>query len=225
LLSEAQFRRFGVIILSALERRFSDEQLPLIKATSICNNLIGPILQTHPRRRAILLFQRLEPYLAGRFKKTVSQDLRVQAQFRFDEWQKIPGSPPIRLSTLGFPELGALAWLTSMWRLLLVDEHINQQTELLDFQDFLSDPLVHLARLAEFIGICEEDIGDLVERYPDISSAYSKDPEMKFDAEIRERTLHLSRRAWDKQITTGIEWAREMIGKTPELERCAEYLT
>jgi hypothetical protein len=224
LLTEKQFQRLGVVILSALERRFNAQQLPLIKATSVCNNLIGPILQTHRERKAILLYQPLEPYLAGRFKRTVSNDLRVQAQFRFDEWQRIPGAPAIILSRLGPAQLGSLAWLTSMWRLLLVDEHISDQIQLVDFQEFLGDPQGQLTKLAAFIGIHQRDIEELLVRYPEVSSTYSKDPGMKFSSEVREKTLQLSRQKWSQQISKGLDWAQDMIRRTPELERCADYL-
>jgi hypothetical protein len=223
LLTEPQFRRLGVIILSALERRFSEQQLPLVKATSICNNLIGPILQTHRQRRAILLYQPLETYLAGRFKKTVSSDLRAQAQERFDEWLRIPAAPVIRLSELGSPELGALAWLTSMWRLRLVDEHINDQIVMVDFQDFLDQPDEQLERLAGFIGLAPGVAKALVDRYPEVASSYSKNPDFKFNSDMRQKELQLSRKRWAKQIARGMEWAQQMVAATPDLARCAPY--
>ncbi|MFT5139708.1 MAG: hypothetical protein ACI9CB_001359 [Rhodothermales bacterium] len=234
LLSEREYERLSVIILSSLERRFADDQLPIIKATSTCNNLIGPILETQAQRRAILMFQSFESYLAGRFKnRQISTDLRVQAKLRMEEWLKIPGAPPLNLSDLSPPQLVALAWLTSMYRILTASEQFPEQTFLLDFTLFLEAPDQHLSQLAEFLGLAHEK-KTIVDGYQRVSTQYSKSSdfdhsksaklEFEYTPETRLMAFDQARRINGEQIKLGVNWVKSMIKNTPALAKCSEYL-
>jgi hypothetical protein len=211
-------------VTQTLTRRFRDDQLPVIKATSTCNNLIDPVLGSDDQPRAILMYLPLEPYLAGLIgKNPPAYDLRGQARTRLEEWMKITGARPVNLHEMKPAQLAVMSWLGSMNYLLEARKKFTNRVRLLDFEAFLEDPDSELAQTADFFGLAGET-ENIVSAYPDISTGYSKKPDEPYSAYTRKKILYRARAEKAVEIREGLEWAGELIRETPALEGCGNYL-
>lgn len=217
-LSLAQFQRLQTIILTALERRFRPSQLPLIKATSTGNNLIGPVLESHPLRRALLIHQPLESYLAGmlRFREHNLGDIRNQSQTRLQDWHDISGDQELRLSSLEPVDLVVIAWLSSMARMARAQENHPDRVLRVDFEGFLAHPEARLEEMAGFAGLADA-ARSIVDAYPRISGYYSKNSSQLFSTDERRSTLARSRDQNGELIRAGLKKARQLLQQYPSL--------
>jgi len=211
-------------ILDSLARRFRDEQLNIVKATSTGNNLIGPILEECERHRAVLLYVRLETYLATMLgKRKEGGDLWGQAPTRMKDWLRIDPQPNFALHQLRAPQFAVLSWMTSMKYMLTAAESNGQRVMLLNFEDLITDPDPHLLEVAEFFGL-ESEADAIVQRFPEISSTYSKLPDRRYTPELRAQLLQQTRLDHAADIRKGLEWAESLIERVPSLEPAAAYL-
>ena len=223
-LSKDEWQRLHIIILLALDRRFKQSQLPLVKVTSTCNILLEPVLASHASRRAIALHQPLESCLSGmlRYKDTFS-DLRSQSRTRLLEWQQVPGARALRLQDLDPEDIIVLSWLSSMYRFSRALDKYPEQLIRLDFEQFLSDPQSVLADTASFLGL-EHAAGQIADTYTEISGFYSKIPGQRFTPADRQYVLDKSRHQNADPIQRGLTRARELIAETSALAACEQYL-
>jgi hypothetical protein len=141
-LNRAQWEAVLASSLSLLGRRFTEQQRVVIKATSTCNGLIGPVLERFPESRAILLHIRLEPYLATMAKAAAGGlDALRAAPARLEFLHDFLGDRSIRLSDLETPEIVAMNWIAELARF----EHLSRTSParerllMLDFEVLLSD--------------------------------------------------------------------------------------
>jgi len=210
--------------LRALARNFHPGQTPVIKATSTCNNLILPILEQRETSRAILMFVKLESYLAGMLgKQTPALDLQGHALSRMNDWAGIKNSRPLKAGGMAENELAVLAWLTSMRYLTEAEARLGNQATLLDFEVFLQQTDAELARVAQYFVIGEET-EKILSAWPKVSSGYSKKPDFPYSAQNRRITLQRGRLTRGDEIRRGMQWAEELINETPALEACGHYL-
>ena len=212
------------ITLRALARNFHPDQTPVIKATSTCNNLILLILERRETARAILMFVTLESYLAGMLGKlTPALDLQGHALSRMSDWAGIKNSRPLKVGGMAENKLAVVAWLTSMRYLTEAKARLENQTALLDFELFLQQTDVELARAAKYFAIGEET-EKILAAWPKVSSGYSKKPDYPYSAQTRRITLQRGRLIRGDEIRQGMQWAEELINETPVLEACGDFL-
>lgn len=212
-------------ILDSLARRFRPEQFNVIKATSTGNNLIGPIMNEDEAHRALLLYVPLETYLASMLgKRRGGGDLWGQARTRMKDWMGIEREPGFSLHEMKAPHFVVLSWMTSMNHMLCARNQYGKRISILDFEDLVRNPDTHLSEAADFFGIPEQ-AETIVSRYPEVSSAYSKQPDRPYTADMRAERLQHTREHFAKDIQTGMEWAQELIRRTPSVSDCGEFLT
>lgn len=223
-MSQPEWERMKEIVLLALERRFRPDQLPVIKASSTCNNLVEPVLETHPDRRAVLLYQPLETSLAGVFRnRTNLGDLRVQGRERLQEWQSLAGDRDTTLASLDEALIAVLSWLASMQRFALARQRHPDRVLMVDFNRFLADPTEQLPGIAHFIGLGEQ-AEQIAHAYDNVCQVYAKDPSQPYTPERRQSQLNRSRRENAEEIRRCLGKARDLIGQYPDLEGLAAYL-
>ena len=112
--------------LQLWERGFSPGQRIVVKATSTCNNLIEPILQARPQSRAVLLYLRLEPYLATMIKRPGGGiDAQHAAPARLEFLHGLLGDSSIRLPDLHPSEILAMGWTAELARFSLLMSNSN----------------------------------------------------------------------------------------------------
>jgi hypothetical protein len=210
--------------LSAHARVFHPGQTPVIKATSTCNKLIHPILSMNESSRAILMYVSLETYLAGMLgKQSPPLDLRGHAKMRLAHWNEMDSAPPLDLSQLDTSQLAVLAWLTGMHQLVKANFQFPDQTLLLDFEQFLSNPETGLKQTVNFLGFTEES-ELILEAWPDISTGYSKKPDEPYSRFNRRKTLLRGLQNHADEIRQGMEDAENLINTVEELQACRPYL-
>ncbi len=209
--------------LTAHARVFQPGQRAMLKATSTCNSLIAPVLHARPHCPAILMYVRLEDYLAGMLGKLQAPaDLRGQLNHRLADWQQLAGAPVLSADALNEPQLAALAWLTGMQHLLGAHQQFGQRTRLLDFEQFLAQPEHYLAELARFTGL-EQESTALLTAWPDIATSYSKKTDEPYSAFNRRKTLQRGRSLRADDIRSGLDWASQQTAAVPALTPCEEY--
>lgn len=223
-LSPGHWERLKRVVLRALERRFRPGQLPIIKATSTCNNLAEPILASHSGRKAIFLYQTLETTLAGMFRSSINRgDLRKQARYRVQEWHQLTGSRDIRLSKVTDVEVAVLSWAGSMSRLLAVDDQFPGQVMKLDFDDFLKAPGMRLSELSRFLGL-DLHSDRIAGAFDRVVQTYSKKPDQPYSPIDRQYDLDLSRSRNVTDIAGGLRMAHSLTETHPELAALRAYL-
>lgn len=199
------------LVMAAHSRVFHPAQVVVIKASSTCNRLIEPVLRSHAESQAILMYVPLETYLAGMLGKLTSpSDLSAQAESRLADWQSIPGAPALANEQLNTTKLAVLAWLTGMHYLLAAAGHHPVQTLLCNFETLLNDPQASLTECASFMGLQAEN-QVILSGWPDISTSYSKQPDLPYSAFNRRKTLHRGRLERGDDIRDGISWAQSMM--------------
>ena len=225
MLSAAEWAAWLDAVHAAHARGFREGQRALVKATSHCNNLVGPLLERDPRARALLLYVPLETYLAGMLKREEPPaDLLGFARARVMDWQALAGAPSFSLDALSRPEQAALAWMTSMRQLLAAAEAFPGRTRLMDFDAFLADPQAHLPAAAAFLGL-EGLSAKLVRAYPELASRYAKDPSHPYSAQRRARVLEAVATRDAAAIRQGLAWAEARSAEAPVFEPCLRHLT
>ncbi len=211
------------MVLTAHARVFQPGQRAMLKATSTCNNLIAPTLQARPHCPAILMYVRLEDYLAGMLGKLQAPaDLHGLLHHRLADWQQLAGAPVLNADALDEPQLAALAWLTGMQHLDGAHQQFGDRTRLLDFEQFLAQPEHHLAELARFTGL-EQESTTLLTAWPDIATSYSKKTDEPYSAFNRRKTLQRGRSLRAGDIRAGLAWASQQTAAVPALAVCEKY--
>lgn len=211
-------------ILDSLARRFHEGQVNVVKATSTGNNLIAPVLEESPSHRALALYVPLEVYLATMLgKRKEGGDLWTQARTRMREWMGIEAEPSFSLHELQAPHFAVLSWITSMHHMIAARDRYGERVTMLDFERLLSSPDRHLPEVASLFGI-DDGSAEIMERFPEISSAYSKRPDKRYTPETRVQLLDLSRDEHGADIRIGLDWARSLIARSPTLVGLGEYV-
>lgn len=211
-------------VIDTLSRRFRQDQLNIVKATSTGNNLIAPILEEDPRHKALLLYVPLESYLATMLgKKTRGGDLWGQGKTRMQDWLELKSSAKFALHELDEPRLAVLSWMTSMQFMLNASARFGERTQLVNFEDLIEAPQAGLPQAAEFFGL-QDQAETMVARFPEISSSYSKLPGQPFTPRTREDRLNRTRTSHPEQISAGLQWFESLAAETPALEACRKFI-
>lgn len=223
-MSREEWRRLSTIILLALERRFRPGQLPIIKASSTCNNLVEPVLASHPGRRALLLYQPLETSLAAMFRNRANfGDLRSQGRDRLQEWLDLAGQEDMVLADLEEDDVAVLSWIASLQRFEQARQRLPERVMMLDFNRFIADPHDHLHRVAAFLGL-DAQAEQLANAFANVSRRYAKNPGKPYSPERRQASLDSSRRHNAEGISRAMDKARALLQSHPDMAGLEPYL-
>jgi hypothetical protein len=210
----ARFESMLTAVSGALRRGFADTRHVVVKPTSLCTALAGPLLQQDTGARAVLLGMRLDAWLPIMLRDPgLRATARQQARERVAAWHALGGEPSLRLWQLDDAELLALCWLVEQlrWREWMADALLGPRLRHLDFDHFLVDPLGKLGALASHFGI-EASEGELQAALGSgLMQRYSKDPRQVFDAGTREREMAGARERHRKEIERGLRWAETAL--------------
>lgn len=214
-LSESEYRAVEQIGLLAMERRFRPGQLPIVKMTSTCNNLLTPVLNQNPARKALFICQALEPALAGilRSQQQPTSDLRTQAQVRLSDWSHLTGQPAPRLSSLRPEQIAVISWMGNVLRLQKALDEYPDRILAIDFDRFLEDPVARLGEICRHFGLAEEVQDAIGTGYSAVAGNYSKDPSRDFSAGDRQAVLNKARQLFRSQISAGLDYADSLISE------------
>jgi len=228
-ISKQEWIRLKTSVLECHSRQFRSTQLPMIKLTSTCNNLIEPLLLNHADRRGLFMFVSLECYLATMLNDSEDGarilDGRWQAPAAIEDWINLVGLDPPRFTDLSHEELLAIAWLMNMQRFLEAAKKLSaDQFCFLNFDEFLESPEVHLENICRFFGV-EKEISKIHAQYSEIASRYSKSPNKEYKKSSRRTLIEKAHKKNTEQIRSAMIWVENMIEKYPCLSACQAYLS
>ncbi|MDX1569298.1 MAG: hypothetical protein R3200_02360 [Xanthomonadales bacterium] len=206
LLDGTRFDRLSDLLYKLYARTFDDSSLALVKGTSSCTNLLGPVLDHHPQNRALFVYLPLEPFLASLLRA----DLQRQETARFlrprlADIHRLTEDDRLRLFDLSPGEMAALNWLGNMlWWTHYRDRHPDRLLAV-DFERLLDDPTTTCEHIAAFFGL-ESDSGGIGEAYRQVTASYSKDPSVRYSRAARDAQLDRCRQEWQSEIDRGLRW-------------------
>ncbi len=186
----------------------------VIKATSICTDLLSPINASMPGTKSIFVYNRPETHIATLLAgQNALLDLKGFAQLRLQRLQQKTGLD-IQLNQMTPAQLAALSWLSETTSITRSLETYSQQITLLEFESLLQNPADTLAQLLRYLDMPTD--GEMLEkaiRSP-VLQTYSKAPEHKYNAETRAAILADSRARFGQDISAAIAWLENLASQS-----------
>lgn len=191
-------------VLRLLNRRFNEDQVVLVKPTSVLTTVAARLLAQAPGQ-ACLLWIDLRSWLA-----TMLRDDGLRDDGLATEGLRLAGFGPEELpAASGDGARLARLWLAEQlrWRRLSADPALAGRLIDLDFAALLADPAARSAELAAHYGLAVP--ADWAARIAasGLLDRYAKDQSQPFDAAARERELAAAAHAHAPQIEAGLAWA------------------
>ena len=207
------------LLLLLLTRSYRDGQRTVIKPSSNCNNLMAPVLGSHPGHRAIFLYLNLRSYLANLLRPQSRNALYVFANDRAADLKRFLPAMDVAFEGLAPARLGALNWTASMAQLVHVqgDAGLAPRVWALEFEDFLRDPAAGLMDLFRFLGAAMEPAqveGILASGYME---RYAKDLRFAYTPGLREADIRQSLEAHRQEIDDAVDWLKGLLAGAPDL--------
>ena len=190
--------------LGVLEKLWMRGPAPMVvKATSICTGLADRVDRDAAK---VFLYQKPETQLAVTLAGEQSAvDLRGFAQMRYRRLARHFDLPP--LAGCGRGVLAALVWLTEMRAATVA------ALPMLNFDSVLSDPHASVGRLCEMLDLeAGTKAIDAAVEGP-IMQTYSKAPEHKYDAALRNDVIASARHNHGAEILEGMKWLESVANK------------
>ncbi len=224
-----QLMRLFVFLCS---RTFSPEQRPVVKSTSFGINLMPELLQLNSRYRAIFLHSPLKEVLLSTVKDPLRSDearfkLHVSAPFTNSLFDRL--GPTLEVDQLSDMQVIALLWCAyvSQYVALIETGEYSDQIRAIDFNQLLSQPVMMLENMYEFLGasIPRASIQNITSS--DVWSTYSKakDEQIKFGKSEREANLRLAYERHEHEIDGVLAWLHKKISPPFNLTRLPQMLT
>lgn len=186
----------------------------VIKATSICTDLLPYIHSVESGTKSIFIYNRAETHIATLLAgENALVDLKGFAQLRLQRLQqKI--DLDIQLNQLAPGQLAALSWLSETTSVAQSLEKHSEQIETLEFETFISNPADSLTHMLSFLDIpADEETVEKAVCSP-VLQTYSKAPEIQYDAQTRATILADSRSKFSKDIKGALAWLEELADQS-----------
>ena len=220
-LDRAAWEALRELLLLLLTRSYGESQRAFIKPSSNCNNLIVPVLGSHPGHKAIFLYLNLRSYLANLLRPQSRNALYVFAADRAADLRRL--MPGIELSFEDLPpaRLGALNWTASMAQFAQAQDDLQCGPRLraIEFEDLLRNPVTHLLELYGFLDTPMDAVQ--VERLlaGGHMRRYSKDQRFAYTPELREVDLRASLEVHRAEIDDAGAWLADLLDQVPGLSK------
>ena len=207
-----QERRNRLRKLLALWARGADQTV--IKATSICTDLLPELHAVQAGTRSIFIYNKPETHIATLLAgQNALVDLRGFAQLRLQRLQHLTGLD-IQLSDLSLGQLAALSWLSESTSLTNSLKQHSDQVKIQRFESFLQAPAETLAQLLSHLGVnADTAVVDKAIASP-VLNTYSKAPDHQYNAETRATILAESRLRFRKDIKAALVWLDSLAARS-----------
>ena len=186
----------------------------VIKATSICTDLLPAIASVVPATRFVFVYNRPETHIATLLAgENALQDLKGFAQIRLQRLQHATGIE-LCLHRLNPGQLAALSWLSEAVSTTCSREAHAGDILPLEFEALIVEPAETLAATASFLGITAS--AGLIESavQSDVLRTYSKAPEHEYNADTRAAILANSRSAYSEEIRAAMTWLNDLAAES-----------
>ncbi|MFI4967669.1 MAG: hypothetical protein ACHQAU_02990 [Gammaproteobacteria bacterium] len=208
--------------LRLASRGYRTGERTVLKATSVCANLLAPLSSRSHGSHALLLYTDLETWLTTMLRdEKVRENGRYYAPAWLTDFMAITGHADLRLAAMTDAEQFALNWLTGMLHFQRALAAAPERTLLCDFEGFLAEPAAALRKTAGFFGLdasrAEEAASGPLMR------SYAKNPAKPYDREQRRQELKLARNQVGGEIDAGLAYAEKLTQQIPALMPLASH--
>ena len=200
----ARFDALLELFLRLWRRGYPGTEAVVLKATSSAARLGPALLGAQAGARAVYLNLRAEPWLATLLAGASQADLRGHAAERLRRLAGRLAAPPPPVDDASPGELAALGWLAeTLTRHELLQQHASRVLAL-DFDALLADPARGMHAVLGHLGLPNDEatVGRVCRA--EVLGRYSKAPELRYDARLREELLRESRRANAAELARGL---------------------
>lgn len=210
-----QWQQLLFASLRLIGRPFTSGQAVTIKATSHCNNLIPPLLETIPGARLVLLHMPLQNYLATLLKApSGGLDALHAASARLASLHATLADDSIRLHQLDHVEILAMGWLAEVERFMRLEATQASSVQplmLFDFEAFLQQPFESFNMICRHLAIPNTYPDEAAFRASSVWSGYAKSPSHAYSPSDRQHDLDLARRRFADEIVRGLRWVEAIL--------------
>lgn len=226
-LSDAQWQRYYDLATRTLARTYRSSDRAIIKLTSTAGNLLEPMLapgQAVPQ--LLLLYLPLETLLTIMLRRPdMRETLHADSQKWVADFCRLTARNDIRLAELDDAQQVVVKWLVLMLLFSRVTTANPQQTQLLNFDDFLKNPAEKLGGIARHFGL-QTDSHTLVNLATSpLMHSYSKIPAQAFSPAERTQALQAAHQQFKEEILAGLRWAETLCRETSALQAAATPLS
>lgn len=215
------------LLLRLLARVHHSSQHALIKPSSNCNNLIGPLLASHPEHKAAFLYLNLKSYLASVLRPQSRGALQAFSKERAFDLHHLMPHAGISLEGLSPARLGAVNWATSMAYLAHAqeDRRLSARIRVVEFESFLRNPLDTLEYLFLFLDhpVKRETVVAILQRGH--MDRYAKDPRIGYTPELRAANLEQSLQVHRGDIDDAQAWLAALLDREPGLDTLKDLIS
>ncbi len=184
-----------------------------VKATSICNNLIGPALESSVEK-VLFVYMPAETYLAAMLGgENAALDIYGSVELRMRRLRALCGDTIDDLAHLSLGETAALCWACETATTAAAMSSDNGDRILpANFDSFLETPAQHLPTFLHHFDVSANDA--VVENALNgpLMTQYSKAPEHQFSPSFRKDLLAQYRRERADEIKKGMDWLESRGG-------------
>lgn len=200
----AGFDNLLELFLRLWRRGYPGTEAVVLKATSSAARLGPVLLDAQADARAVYLNLRAEPWLASLLASTAQADLRGHAAERLRRLAARLDTPLPPVDDASPGELAALGWLAeTLTQHELLQQH-PQRVLAADFDVLLSELAGGMRDVLGHIGLANDEgvLGRVCRA--EALGRYSKAPELRYDARLREELLRESRRVNATELARGL---------------------
>lgn len=215
--------RLFTLCFTLLSRTYRPGERVLVKATSVCANLLAPLELHAPASRVLLLYSDLETWLANILRdESVRENARYYAPTWLMDFHALTGRKDLRLAALKDTDQFTLNWLTAMLHFERARQQAPERSLLCDFEGFLADPAGSLQSTGRFLGFDTARATEIAAG--PLMKSYAKNTDRPFDARQRQRELEESRRQNAQELQDGLRLAEKLCGEIAMLAPIGAYL-
>ncbi len=212
------------LTLRLAARNYRTGERTLVKATSVCANLLPPLFSVSSGSRALLLYADLETWLTTMLRdEKVRENGRYYAPAWLTDLMAITGHQDLKLAALTDAEQFAINWLAGMLQFQRALEAAPERTMLCDFEDFLAEPAVSLRKTAGFFGLDASRAEAITSGA--LMKSYAKNPAKPFDGAQRRQELKQARNQVGGEIDAGLAFAEKLTKQIPALMPIADHFS
>lgn len=206
-----------------LSRVYRPGDRALIKTTSVCGNLVEPLLRQNPQSRALCLHADLETWLTNMLKNDANRENgRAFSQAWLMDLHSLTGRCNLLLSALSDAEQFTVNWLACMLYFQRAEQAMGQRLLRLDFEELLQDPAGRIADIGNFLGFDAAKVVALVQG--PLMKSYAKNPNRAYDADTRRQELAETRLRCANEIRAGLALAEKLCGEVAMLAPLAKQM-
>ncbi|MDB4307993.1 hypothetical protein N9985_01760 [Gammaproteobacteria bacterium] len=212
------------LVAGMLSKTWSSSEVPIIKATDSCNNIIDRLLSHQPGSTAILLYSQLEDFLISNLKSPGRRNFlgKLVKRSQYDA-AGIKSLAKLDISSLDTACAAAFVWIVQMhlYRNIMTTGGVTCMP--LDAEDLLRDPAAILSAVCSHLdlGISEKDILRTLDS--PVWSRHAKDNSVKKYGLIRrQEEKGALRSALGEEITRAVAWVNSFPGWSEHVDLNAD---